>query len=696
LWGPKIVSELSLGIRRSFESENKESASQLTALGTRKGLGLNLGNIFPSAAASNVFNLIPSTSYSGLTNAPTLGFGTRFGMPGQDVQATITTATTFIFGRHTLKVGAFFNHGRDIEGKFGSLSAGSSVYGGLSFCTSSTFPQDSKNVFANQLLGNFCSYGESNTRYDLRSLRYIFEWFAQDTWKVSRKLTLDYGVRFSWSTPFYPDAIGSAFNLSKYDPSKAPRLFQPAIVNGVRVAYDSITKQALDQAYIGAYVPNTGNILNGIELYNDPGVPRGFKDQPPIQVLPRFGFAYDVFGNGKLAIRGGGGVFVQTQQDGFWSGMGFVGNPPVLQLVNMSNANVSVLEGGSTATAYSMPAAVTMYERKGVLPVTYNFSLGVQGNIGHGMIADVKYAGTLGRHLAGPRTLNALPFGARFLPQNQDPTNPGFALPDNLIRPLPGWGNISITERRGSSNYNSLQATLNRQFSKNFQFGIAYTFSKSMDYGSDDRGFTSGFMSFPNFLPMRRNYGMSSFDQTHVFVANWQYNVPSLKSGFAGALTKEWQLSGIYSASSGQPQSMFLIALTDYLGGGDAGRVNLTCNPVLPRDQRTDAKFFNTGCISLPARGDIGSAPRNIYRGPGRNNWDMTLFRNFKLGSEERVLTFRWEVYNLFNHTQFSSIDNTILYLAAGPAILNLNSTFGQALGAASPRQMQFSLRFRF
>jgi hypothetical protein len=133
-----------------------------------------------------------------------------------------------------------------------------------------------------------------------------------------------------------------------------------------------------------------------------------------------------------------------------------------------------------------------------------------------------------------------------------------------------------------------------------------------------------------------------------------------------------------------------------HLGGGDAGRVNLKCNPVLPRDQRTATNFFNTGCISLPAKGDIGNAPRNLYRGPGRNNWDMTLFRNFKLGSEQRVLTFRWEVYNVFNHTQFASIDNTILYLAAGSALLNVNSTFGQALTAQPPRQMQFSLRLRF
>ena len=149
--------------------------------------------------------------------------------------------------------------------------------------------------------------------------------------------------------------------------------------------------------------------------------------------------------------------------------------------------------------------------------------MGVQRDIGRGTILDVKYVGSLSRHLGGRRDLNTLPFGTRFLPQNIDKTT-GLPLLDNLLRPYPGYGSITVLERNLSSHYNSMQATLNRRFASGFQFGIAYTYAKSMDYGSDERSFF-GAMT-PQYLDIRRNYGKSSFDQTHVLVANWEYDIP--------------------------------------------------------------------------------------------------------------------------------------------------------------------------
>src|SRR5205807_3405558 len=107
----------------------------------------------------------------------------------------------------------------------------------------------------------------------------------------------------------------------------------------------------------------------------------------------------------------------------------------------------------------------------------------------------------------------------------------------------------------------------------------------------------------------------------------------------------------------------------------DAQRVNLTCNPNLGHYDKTEDMFFNTSCISFAGKGDIGNAPKDAVRGPGRSNFDMTLFRNFKLGSEQRIMTFRAEVYNVFNHTQLNSIDGTAIYLPTGQQI---NPTFGQ------------------
>jgi hypothetical protein len=132
--------------------------------------------------------------------------------------------------------------------------------------------------------------------------------------------------------------------------------------------------------------------------------------------------------------------------------------------------------------------------------------------------------------------------------------------------------------------------------------------------------------------------------------------------------------------------------LADLTGGGDIQRVNLTCNPNLGHWDKTPDKFFNTSCIQFPG-GSLGNANKAVVRGPGRNNFDMSLFRNFNLGSEKRVLTFRAEAYNIFNHTQLNAIDTTAVYLPNG---INVNPTFGQALGAWPARQMQFSLRLRF
>ena len=681
LWTPTIISEFTAGARHSTELETKDDFDAVAKKGSRKGLGLNLGYVFPGPS-DNIFDLIPNITYvGGVTAAPTVGFGTRFGLAGYDTGFTFTHATTFVLSQHTVKVGFYWNRALDMEARSGNVN------GAFNFGVSATNPLDSGNAFANQLLGNFLTYTEASTRRPYLIFRHIAEWYGQDTWKVSRKLTLDYGLRLSHSPWFYQkNRNASLLETQSYSRSNAPRQYVPGLSGGVRVGVDPVTGQTVSAALISAFVPGTGNITNGMVLQTDPGVPLGFLDSPGILVMPRFGFAYDPFGNGKTAIRGGAGIFYQTEDDGFFTGLQQTSNPPYVYTAQAANSNVSQLTPGSGSI---FPANVFGYDLKTSRPVTYNFSLGVQRDIGRGTILDVKYVGSLSRHLAGRRDINTLPFGARFQLQNIDPTT-GRALLDNLIRPYPGYGSITAIERNISSNYNSMQATLNRRFTKGFQYGIAYTYAKSMDYGSDERvGGT------PKYLDIRRVYGKSSFDQTHILVANWQYDIPSSTSkNIVGAVTRGWAISGVASFSSGTPSAIGLIFLdgTDLLGGGDAGRVNLSCNPNLGHFDKTSAKFFDTSCVSIPSKGDIGNAPKDAVRGPGRSNLDTTLFRNFNIGSEKRVLTFRWEVYNTFNHTQFNAIDTNATVIAGK----NTSTTFGSATGAWAARQMQFSLRFTF
>jgi hypothetical protein len=691
-WSARIISEFTAGVRHSTEREDKDNFSLLSQKYTRTALGLNklgLGYLF-SPSKDNIFDLIPNVTYTNTQiNPTTIGFGTRFGLPGADFQFNITHATTFVFNNHTVKVGLYWDRARDIEGRVGIVN------GQFDFGLAPNNPLNSGNIFANQLLGNFYNYQEANTRNTYLMFRWNMDVYAQDTWKLTRKLTLDYGIRFSEAPWFHQnDGKAAIFDPARYVPGNAPRQYTPAIINGVRAGYDAVTGQVVSAGFISAYVPGTGNITNGMVTQNDPGVPLGFISSPGLLVMPRFGFAYDPFGDGKMAIRAGGGVFYQTEDDGFFTGAAQVPNPPFVYTAQAFDSNISQLTPGSgyLFPPVSLFGGVTGYDLKTGRPLTYNYSFGVQRDLGKGAILDVKYVGSLGRHLGGRRDMNTIPFGSHFA--NIDPTIPGGTTPllDNLQRPYPGYGSITIIERNLSSHYNSLQATLNRRFTRGLEFGVAYTYSKSMDYGSDERSFFTA--ATPNYLPLSRNYGLSSFDQTQVLTVNWQYDVPGAKSSSRtlAAVTKNWQISGVAAFATGTPFGITPIMLGDLLGGGDIQRVNLTCKPNLGHYDKTPDKFFDTSCIQFPGN-TLGNANKAVVRGPGRSNLDLSLFRNFNLGSDKRVLTFRAEAYNAFNHTQLNAIDTTAVYLPNG---INLNPTFGQALGAWPARQMQFSLRLRF
>jgi hypothetical protein len=316
----------------------------------------------------------------------------------------------------------------------------------------------------------------------------------------------------------------------------------------------------------------------------------------------------------------------------------------------------------------------------------------VQRDIGFRTVLDVAYVGSLGRHLYQRRDLNTLPYGARFLPQNQDPTT-GRPLPDNFLRPYQGFGSVGYLEPASNSSYHSLQVQANRRFSRGVQFGAAWTWSKAMNYTDGDTG------TVATYAPLRVwNYGKAGHDRTHILVVNWLWDLPRASALWNNVAVRSvfdnWQVSGIASFQSGTPLGIGLSTTdaADITGGGDGARVVVLDNPILPKGERTIQRHFRTEVFARPAQGTWGNAPRDVIRGPGLNSWDISLFKNFPV-TEAARFQFRWELYNAFNHAQFQGVDTTARFDPAGTQV---NGRFGALTSTGPGRVMQGSLRFSF
>jgi len=676
VYSPTLVNEFYVGANGRKEWHNIEQAE--IERNQRASNGFTAGQLNPHL---NPLGLMPNLTFGGIPGAVGRTYDNRIPLYSTRLLVTITDTISKTWNSHILKAGV------NAEREYTSDKGSALFNGAFDFTRNVNNPLDTNHPFANGLLGVFNTYREATAAPAQGRWATFAEWFAQDNWKANKRLTLDFGLRFSWFGPRVQRNDGvSMFAADRFDPAKAVRLIGPGLIAGRRVGIHPVSGAEFPPAAIGALVPGVGDPANGIAVPAlDRSFPRGLYNAPGVNTAPRFGFAWDPFGRGRTAVRGGFGVFY-NRHDG--SSGPFVSRP----IVETPTIFYGTFDDFRSSTGLLFPVAINAVERNRKDAKSMNMSLSVQQNAGWGTVVDVGYVGTLGRHLHWSRDLNPVPFGANFRPENADPTNPRVPLSQDFLRPLTGFSGISYQEWAGTSNYHSLQVQVNRRFTRGVEFGASWTWSKTMDFADDDGNAVSVL------VPVRVwNYGVAGFDRTHVFKLNYVWFLPQVKWNHPAVkqVLHGWQVSGITTFQSGAPVSVgySFVNPVDTTGTASQGaRVVVTGNPALPKSEQRFDRFFRTDVFAPPAVGTIGNAAKSQFRGPGINNWDVTVLKNFDMW--ERVKPqFRCEFYNAFNHTQFSAVDAAARFDAQGRQI---NMRMGEFTAARNARLIQMALRVRF
>ena len=639
----------------------------------RTKVGYNYKGIFKNGVAQ-----IPSFGQFGPAEAALVfnpgGFeagGPSSGLYANKYMPSISDIVTKVWATHTIKAGFFWEWIRNAQ------PANNNTNGQL--LVSNSNPNTTGNAYSDLALGILDSYNESSLNR-INDIAYsTYEGFVQDSWKVTKRLTLEMGVRLTHFQPWY-DRVGYGFSIFDYSQYKST---------------------CLPTDYCGFLWHS-----------RDSSVPTSGFPTRALFYQPRFGLAYDVFGTGNTVIRGGWGRFYYHAGQ-FTNGLDVSAGVKTINPPRTNNGVpllASQLDTGNYALSALSPAAVDSKDDKQPFTDSYSFTI-AQRTPWSGLLEvayvgnstqDIPSSGNGGSLGFNTKNINLVPVGA-MLSSNNGGKDPNSLVADSF-RPLLGFSDLYLATNNGYSSYNSLQVSWNRVQGR-YTMGLNYTFGKGL-----------GIIGAYDQFNLDNNYGILAGNRTHVFNAAYSVELGNFtRSKAAGGLINGWQLSGITQWQSGAnlvanssngafgfasnlnglkiPGTTFNVSNVSILG-----TPNINLSPVLtcdPRSGRGPNQYINPNCFAVPSPGQNGPAVLPPIYGPAYFQTSLALFKNFQL-SESKKVQFRFDGYNFLNHPLWSFGGNN-LTLGFNGTTGKLNTpNFGTVTEKTGQRVIQMAVKFYF